>query len=144
MVDERKPTVNELWAAARQGMVWTNTPIEDKIDKLSVLRLWIKEEDITEGVFAVKGTALYDNCMKWCKERKVSKVKISIHDFASFLKDNFRKVNYQNRQHYFINKELKENEEAKKERQKKHNSSKTREARKTKSKKTLGSRKTDL
>jgi len=145
MTEERKPTVTELWEAARRGMVWRNKPIEDKIDKLSILRLWIKEEDITEGVFAVKATALHDNLMKWCKERKVTKIKINIHDFASFLKDNFRNVNYSNRQHYFINKEMNENLEAKKERQKKHNSSKTRKARsKTKTKETLGSGKADL
>lgn len=130
MDNEKQPTVNELWDAARQGMIWRNKPIEDKIDKLSILRLWIKEEDITEGVFAVKATALHDNLMKWCKERQVTKIKINIHDFASFLKENFRNVNYSNRQHYFINKELLENVELKEERKKKHDTSKTRKPRK--------------
>lgn len=120
MQDDIKHTVRQLWDAARVGMIWRNKPIEDKIDKFSILRLWIKEEDITQGVVAVKASALYDNYLKWCKERNVTKSKLSMKDFGSFLKDNFRSASYNNSKHYFINKEIVENEEAKEERKKKH------------------------
>lgn len=120
MTEERKPTVRELWDAARIGMIWRNKPIDDRLDKFSSARLWLKEEDLTQGVIAVKATAIYDNYMKWCKERSINKSKLSMKDFSSFLKDHFRSANYHNSQHYFINKELAEDSEAKKIRKEKY------------------------
>jgi hypothetical protein len=125
--EERNPTVKELWSAARTGMIWRNKPIENKLDKFSALRLWLEEEDITQGVIAVKASALYDNYLKWCKERQLTNIVHGKKDFGSFLKENFRSVIYSNSKHYFINKNIQEDEEAKKDRKKHGRSKKAKE-----------------
>lgn len=122
MTDEpRKPTVEELWKSARVGMIWRNKPVEDRLDKFSTARLWMKEEDITQGVIPVKASAIHDNYVKWCKERQINKSKLDLNKFGSFLKDNFRSVKKSDgAKRYYINKELNEDPQAKEERKKKH------------------------
>lgn len=113
-------TVKQLFDIVRKGMVWRGLSIEAKLDKNTTARMWLEEENITQGIFAVKSAAMHDNYVKWCKERGITgKSKLGIVDLGKYLTQRFRTTLINNSRHYYISKELAEDEEAKKQRQEK-------------------------
>lgn len=120
-MSEREPTVKELFNAARTGMIWRGKSIDNSITKESSAKMWIEEEDITSGIFAVKSAACYDNYVKWCKERGLTeKSMLGIVNLGKFLSDRFKVTNFHNSRHYYLNKDLPEDNDAKKKRQEDH------------------------
>lgn len=118
---EKNYTVRELFEIARKGMIWVGRSIENKVDKYTSARMWVKEEDITLGIVAVKSSIIHANYVKWCKERGITgKTVLSLIEFGKFLKQNFKHTSYFGSTHYYLNKELAENEEEKKKRQERY------------------------
>jgi len=121
-------TVKQLFDIVRKGMIWRGSPIKDNAGRYQTVDMWLNECDITNGIFVVKGTAVRDSYIGWCKERGVTNNSVLGNKiFNSYLVDNFKTVMINNSKHYYMNKELKEDEEAKKKRQetyKTHKSSK--------------------
>jgi len=116
-MDKKEPTFKEIWDLARRGMVWKGKPIETRMDKHESARMWAEEENITKGIFCVKSAAIHDNYTKWCKERGVTgKSVLSPVTFGKFCIKQFQHTEIKNSTHYYISKDLVENEESKKKR----------------------------
>lgn len=117
-MSEREPTVKELFDAARRGMVWRGKSLDNTVTKETSAKMWVEEEDITPGIFVVKSAALFDNYVKWCKERGLTeKSMLGIVYFGRFLSDRFKvTTNMGNSKHYYVSKDIQEDEEAKKKR----------------------------
>lgn len=112
-----KYNLKDYWEAARRGMIWKGKAIEKKLAKFEAARLWIEEENITQGIFLVKSAAMYDNYLDWCKVRGITgKSILSNVSIGLYLTDNFQSTLVDNSKHYYINKQLEENEENKKKR----------------------------
>lgn len=125
---KKEPTVRELFEIVRRGKVWRGQSIETVPNRYSTAELWIKEDDITQGIFAVKSSAIYDNYVKWCKNRGISnKSTLSLSELGKFLTKTFKSTKQHNSNYYYINKELEENLEEKKKRQEKHTVKKKKE-----------------
>jgi len=116
--DIDKVTVTELFRVVRKGMIWRGKSIENKVDKYTSAKMWMQEEDITNGIHVTKSSAMYDNYSIWCKDRGITgKSMLGIAELGRYLTDTLKTVSYGNAKHYYINKVLKENEDAKKKRQ---------------------------
>lgn len=114
-------TVRELFEIARRGMIWVGKSIENKIDKHESANMWVKEEDITLGIIAVKSSIIHARYVKWCKERGITgKNVLNLVEFGRYLRQNFKYTAQYGSIHYYINKELAENDEEKKKRQERY------------------------
>jgi hypothetical protein len=112
-------TVRELFELVRRGMVWRGKSIENKIDKLTTGKMWLAENDICQGIIAVKSAAMHDTYLKWCQERGITgKAVLSMVALGRLLQETFKSTRYDNSTHYFINKEMHEDSQAQAERQK--------------------------
>lgn len=114
-------TVRELFDTVRKGMTWRGKSLDNKIDKFTTGRMWLKEEDITQGIFAVKSSTMHDNYCKWCKDRGITgKTVLTVGQLGKFLISEFKYKTESSSKHYYINKNLKEDDDAKKKRQETH------------------------
>lgn len=129
MTEEKTYTVRELWDLVRRGMIWRGKSIENKVDKMISATMWVKEEDITPGITAVKAAAMHDNYVQWCKDRGITgKGVLNLITFGRVLQKYFKSVRYENSTHYYINKNFDENPEKKAERQKTYSQKKTKKS----------------
>lgn len=145
--EDKKYTVTELFEAARKGMTWVGRSLENAtLDEFGSIKMFLKEEDITQGIFAVRSPAIRDNYLKWCKARGLNEKSI-----VSTIKMNeYMKTRYGwslgpdgRAILYYINKELQEDEENKKKRQEAIKAKIKNKGSKAK-KETLGSGETDV
>lgn len=110
-------TVKELFDTVRKSMVWKGQSLEKKVDKYLTVKMWLEEENIVPGTLPVKSSAMHDNYVKWCKTRGVSSKSIlSNIELGKFLRKNFQYSLRHNSKHYFVSKDLIEDEEEKKKR----------------------------
>ena len=117
-MSKENPTVKELYELVRKDMIWKGKAIEKKLVEEKSAELWLQEENITQGTFAVKSAALHDNYSKWCKERGMDmSTVLNMMRLGKFLGKHFESTDHHGINHYYINKMLVEDEENRKKRQ---------------------------
>lgn len=111
-------TIGELFKIVRKGMTWRGSSLKDNTGKLDTIEKWLEEEDLTNGIFPVKSAAVLDTYNNWCKERQVpTKTIVGRKTFYEHIGSQFKEVHYSGARHYYLNKELKEDPDAKAKRQ---------------------------